>query len=278
MEFNPVINDPQNINKEFPSSMMPLLLHHKGERILGTYLLAAGEGPHPLVLLLHGFPGNETNLDIAHAIKRAGFNVMIIHYRGSWGSGGSFSWSNSFEDVQFVLDFLYNNLDPKYRLDNSKIIPIGHSMGGFAALLIAAKNKSIKNAGSFGGFNIGYFGKFLKENPQFMELTKERMEFGTEILNGTSPDLLLNEMIKNADEWDLTNYTEDFSSKNILLIAAKFDAIALPELHHSPLKKFFEQNKKSKVEIHELNAGHSFSDSRIKLTHLIIDWLNKVEL
>lgn len=277
MKYNPVINDPERIDKEFPSSMMPVVMRHKGERILGTYLLASGKGPHPVVLLLHGFPGNESNLDIAHAIKRAGLNVMIFHYRGSWGSGGNFSWKNSLEDVQYVVDYLQTVKDQKFRLDNSKIILVGHSMGGFAALLTAAQNESIKHAGSFAGFNMGYFGKFLKENPQFKDIAKERMEFGTEILNGTSPELLQNEMIENADDWDLTNYTGNFSEKNILLIGANYDAIALPEMHHSPLREFFEQNKSAEVEIHELNAGHSFSDSRIKLTQLIVEWLQKSE-
>jgi len=49
---------------------------------------AQGAGPHPTVVLLHGFPGNEKNLVLAQALRRAGWNVVFFHYRGSWGSGG----------------------------------------------------------------------------------------------------------------------------------------------------------------------------------------------
>ena len=33
---------------------------------------AGGEGPHPTVLLCHGIPGCERNLDLAQAVRRAG--------------------------------------------------------------------------------------------------------------------------------------------------------------------------------------------------------------
>jgi hypothetical protein len=31
--------------------------------------IASGAGPHPTVLMLHGFPGNEKNLDLAHSVN-----------------------------------------------------------------------------------------------------------------------------------------------------------------------------------------------------------------
>ena len=36
-------------------------------------VLAAGAGTHPVVVFLHGYPGNERNLDLAQAVRRAGF-------------------------------------------------------------------------------------------------------------------------------------------------------------------------------------------------------------
>ncbi len=277
MNFNPVTQDPLITDKEFPSSMMPISLMNNGVKIIGTYFLAAGKGPHPLVLLLHGFPGNETNYDIAHAVRRFGFNVFVFHYRGSWGSGGNFNWTNSLEDVQFVLDEIKLNRDETLRLDPEKIILVGHSMGGFASLLTAVNNSEIKNAASLAGFNLGFFGKFLKENPQYHELTKERLAYGTAMLNGTSPSQLLDEMIANYAEWNLMNYADELIKKNILLIGAKFDTVAIPELHHYPLHKVFETGAADNFEHYELNAGHSFSDSRIRVTEILINWLIKIK-
>src|SRR4029453_8317257 len=46
------------------------------QRINGFVYLASGDGPHPTVVLLHGLPGNERNLDLAQAMRRAGANVV----------------------------------------------------------------------------------------------------------------------------------------------------------------------------------------------------------
>lgn len=51
----------------------------------GVMYAAAGVGNHPTVLNLHGTPGNEQNLDVAQTLRRAGYNVLSFHYRGSWG-------------------------------------------------------------------------------------------------------------------------------------------------------------------------------------------------
>ena len=64
-----------------------------GVEINGVAYLAAGAGPHPTVVLLHGLPGNEKNLDLAQAMRRAGWNVITFNYRGSWGSPGTFSFA-----------------------------------------------------------------------------------------------------------------------------------------------------------------------------------------
>lgn len=57
----------------------------------GLIYIASGAGPHPTVILLHGYPGNEKNLDLAQSLRREGWNVLFFHYRGAWGSEGEFS-------------------------------------------------------------------------------------------------------------------------------------------------------------------------------------------
>src|SRR2546430_17107942 len=59
-----------------------------GHRLLGTLYLARGDEPKPTALLLHGCPGLQQNGDLAVALRDRGWNSLIFHYRGSWGSGG----------------------------------------------------------------------------------------------------------------------------------------------------------------------------------------------
>src|SRR5690349_16610806 len=95
---------------------------------------ASGTGPHPTLLLLHGFPGNEQNLDLAQAARRAGWNVLTPHYRGSWGSPGAFSFANCLEDARNAVAFLRRPENAaRYRIDPRRIAVAGHSMGGLMA-------------------------------------------------------------------------------------------------------------------------------------------------
>src|SRR3954454_22081602 len=74
-----------------PAANRQVLIPSGGAGMNALLFLAAGSGPKPTLLLLHGLPGNEQNLDLAQAIRRAAWNVLTMHYRGSWGSPGTFS-------------------------------------------------------------------------------------------------------------------------------------------------------------------------------------------
>ncbi|MBV9885418.1 MAG: HIT family hydrolase, partial [Acidobacteria bacterium] len=53
-----ITTDPPR-DKDFPAAMeAPDIISHN-TRLNAVFYLASGAGPHPVVLLLHGFPGNE---------------------------------------------------------------------------------------------------------------------------------------------------------------------------------------------------------------------------
>ena len=55
-------------------------------RILCTVYTAEGNGPHPVLIFTHGYPGHEKNLDLAQSLRRTGFSSVIFFYRGCWGT------------------------------------------------------------------------------------------------------------------------------------------------------------------------------------------------
>nr|WP_299904067.1 hypothetical protein [Sphingomonas bacterium] len=61
-----------------PARMEVLHIPSGGVAINGLAYVAAGAGPHPVVLLCHGLPGNEKNLDLAQAMRRAGWTVITF--------------------------------------------------------------------------------------------------------------------------------------------------------------------------------------------------------
>ena len=51
----------------FPPTMGELSFESGGCKLNGFMYVANGPGPHPTVVILHGYPGNERNLDPARA-------------------------------------------------------------------------------------------------------------------------------------------------------------------------------------------------------------------
>lgn len=89
-----------------PAETLPHAIPSGNVNLNAILYTAAGSGPHPTVLLLHGLPGNEQNIDLAQAVRRLGWNVLTIHYRGSWGGPGIFSFEHCLEDAAAALDWI----------------------------------------------------------------------------------------------------------------------------------------------------------------------------
>ena len=147
------------VDRVHPAQLYSFAMPTGGVMINANLLIAAGAGPHPTVLLLHGFPGNEQNLDLAQAIRRDGWNVLTLHYRGSWGSPGTFSFAHVQEDAAAALRWLR---DPRTKvaseIDPQRLVVIGHSMGGWAAAFTGAGDPGLIGTGLISAANMGMLG------------------------------------------------------------------------------------------------------------------------
>lgn len=119
-----------------------------GCKLLGVLYRADGEGPHPTALVLHGIPGMEKNTDIAYALRDAGWNALIFHYRGCWGSEGDYSLAGIPDDVRAALDALRAS---ELAVDSKRIVAIGHGLGGWAAIVAASRDPRIRAVVTMGG-------------------------------------------------------------------------------------------------------------------------------
>ena len=117
-----------------------------GHRLIGTLYLARGEEPKPTALLLHGCPGLEKNLDLAVLLRDRGWNSLVFHYRGCWGSAGRYDLRTVPRDVVAAVDCLAGHP----AVDSGRIAVVGHSMGGWAAIVTAAAEPRLRAVATYG--------------------------------------------------------------------------------------------------------------------------------
>ena len=256
-------------DKDFPAAMeAPDIISHN-TRLNAVFYLASGEGPHPVVLLLHGFPGNEQNMDLAYAIRRAGWNVLVPHYRGSWGSAGNFSFSNAIEDTQAAIAFLRDPANAKkYRADATKIAIVGHSMGGFLGLYATAHDPAILGMAAISAWNLGP----AALRPESEARTK--LFQGAAIrLAGTTPEGFLSEAKQNAARWNYVDWASDLKSRPMFVVESSDGNVAD---NHALFEALQKAGDTRATEIH-METDHSYNDHRIALQTAVLDWLGSLK-
>ena len=111
-------------DKTNPAGSTELFIPSSNSQLAGMIYRPNGSKKHPTLILLHGFPGNERNLDLAQVVRANGWNVIYFNYRGSWGSEGKFSFKNCVEDVGNVVAFC-NKYQDSLKIDTSNIVLFG---------------------------------------------------------------------------------------------------------------------------------------------------------
>lgn len=257
-------------DEAFPPAIEEVSFDSHGDRLNGLVYVADGPGPHPAAVLLHGFPGNEKNLDLAQDMRAAGWNVLFFHYRGAWGSEGDFSFTHVIEDVAAATDFLRTNAET-YRTDPDRLILIGHSMGGFAALEAGAKDKSIACTAGLAPADFGVLADAAAANPE-LKAGFAAYSDTLQMLAGTSGDALVAEIMNNRDVFDVKALAPAFAGRSVLLVGADKDASVPADTMMEPLITAFEAEPDVDATGIMLSGDHSFSWSRDELISIVLDW------
>lgn len=263
-----IYTDPVTVDKNYSAKDQVVHIPTQDVKINGLFMLAAGKENHPTMILLHGVPGNEKNLDLAQAVRRNGWNVLTFNYRGSWGSPGSFSFAGNIEDAKAVLSFVRNpENQKKFHINEEQIVLAGHSMGGWVVAMTAAQEKNIAGVVMFSAANMG--GKAVIA-PKRSD-TVAWMADNFETLN-TTPEKMANEVIQNQKKFDMNNAVPGL--KNIpLLVISSNDPFAEGDQEFAQKVKA-EGNKHLSV-VH-IPTNHGYNDHRIALQSTIINWLDKL--
>jgi dipeptidyl aminopeptidase/acylaminoacyl peptidase len=235
-----------------------VLIRSEGLKLLGTMYLARGAGRKPAALVLHGFPGFEKNYDIARALRELGYNALIFHYRGCWGSEGGYDLTKIPTDVKSAIDTIQARPD----VDPDKIIAVGHSMGSYAAVVTAAQDSRIKAVVAISGS-----GDLRMSPPPERKRTENTLQF----LSGITFEDFVAQRRVQAEKLNPFDHVAKISPRPILIIHGTEDAIVKPE----QAKILYERAKRPKRLVLIEDADHVYTDQRQQLLNTILRWVRR---
>ena len=262
-----VIADPAS-DAAYPAGMSAFVIPAQDGAMNAVMYTASGQGAHPTLLLLHGFPGNEQNLDLAQAARRAGWNVLTLHYRGSWGSPGIFSFGHASEDAFTALQFLQQpSTIAKFRIDTSAIVVAGHSMGGFMAADVAAAEPRVAGLFLIDPWDPSQTVATLS-TPQGEAAWKAEVAGDLPPLAGATYDSLTAEIKQDTAKFDLGRRLAGYGRRPLSIIGAE--------------RGIGDQARRAAADAQAANpqarftiwpTDHSFSDKRIALADALVRFL-----
>ena len=253
-------------DKHSPAGMTELFIPSDGVLLAGFIYKANGAGKHPTLLLLHGYPGNERNLDLAQVVRAHGWNVIYFDYRGSWGSQGRFAFKNCVEDVVNVVGFCKKYSD-SLQIDTANIVLFGHSMGGFVCLKALQELPEIKKGFALSTWDIyGDYKKVLTE--------KELMAFANSpdaggryfVLNSSLHDIF-DPVVADRDYFNLAKGAKALAGKQIIMLDEHTRNSALAGALRSANEAYFD------YEVWQ--TDHPFTNKRVALINKVLAFLDR---
>jgi uncharacterized protein len=253
-------------------------LRSRGSLLNAFFYSCGDEQPAPVVVLLHGWPGNPGNpLELAPKICAGGVHVLVFKYQGTWGSEGFTSLKNSAEDVVQAVNFLKEKgTADKYGIDTSKIVVAGYSYGGGVMLATAMHFPGIDRMISIAGADTSAFIRTLETDAQFRKNFEERL------LNGTKPNSFakmegsvtefLDDLFKDVAYFDPVENAPILKDKKILFIVGWDDTTGKMEINALPLYRKLKELNAPDVSIIAFQDDHTFTRSRDGVAQAIIEW------
>jgi pimeloyl-ACP methyl ester carboxylesterase len=258
-----IFTDPP-ADRTHPAAMTVLHIPSHGLLINGLMYSPPGAGPHPTLVICHGLPGNEKNLDLAQAVRRAGWNAVTFNYRGSWGSPGSFRFAQNPQDADAVLSYLRDSANAfKLGIDVKRIVIAGHSMGGWVVAHTASHDAALLGAILISMADLGKVGG--EPRAQAVAAMADDMES----LSDVTAESMVDELSAHAKEFAVAGTAQGLAQIPVLALTANDHLAAVTDSLVASIKA----KGGTRIAAVHLDTDHSYSDHRIALQSVVINWL-----
>ncbi|HEY4150333.1 MAG TPA: alpha/beta fold hydrolase [Chitinophagaceae bacterium] len=252
-------------DKSAPAGMTELFIPSGNVRLAGFIYKANGPQKHPTLVLLHGYPGNERNLDLAQVVRAHGWNVIYFDYRGSWGSQGKFSFKNCVEDAVNVVAFCKKYRD-SLKIDTSNIVLFGHSMGGFVCLKALQQLPGIKKGFALSTWDIHKDMKDFKSEDELYAKMNKHFGEGYFVLN--TPDKeIYGVVLKDPGYYILENGSTALADKQVVMLDE--------HTGNKQLADALKAGNKAGFEYEVWKTDHPFTNKRVALIKKVLAFLDR---
>ncbi len=259
-----------------PASTLAIEIVSHGSVMNGLIYRPSGRGPFPLAVLMHGLPGNEQNLDLAQALRRAGWAVVTFHYRGCFGSKGLFSIDHVLEDAQVAVSHAaLPSVARSWNIDPARIVVIGHSMGGLAAATSASREPKRLATVLLAPWDPSTLATLLRPLSVSERNAAAMDRWGNVTggrLRGISSPQIAAQIVDHGERWRLADSAGGLAGSPLLIVTARRD---LPSSQAAGLKAALE-SKNVKFSSVQIDSDHVFDDRRIELETVVINWLSQL--
>ena len=240
-----------------------------GQQVHGWIVEPEGEGPHPVMVFVHGGPHwlyEDTYFPEVQAYADAGFLVAMPNYRGSSGYGRA--WSDAltgdvgFTDVDDVTAGLRDLLGRR-DVDGSRTVIAGWSWGGYITLMELGRSPELWSAG-MAGVPVGdYVRAYEEEAPSLQALDRALMGGTPE----TAPDAFgRSSPITYADRVAVP----------VLLVVGENDSRCPVGQALAYADRLKELEKPHEVYLYSTGHGALATDEDVRQQRVVLDFLRSV--
>jgi pimeloyl-ACP methyl ester carboxylesterase len=245
----------------------------QGDQIHALLFRGHGEGPNPTIVLFHGFPGGEGDVfGLGALLSEDGWNVLAVNFRGMFRNGGLHTPSNTLADGVAALDFLeQSGLDS---MAQGRFSVVGYSYGGWVALYTGATDPRVSCIVGIGPGNLGVIAQDILRNPENRQNWEGYLESVTrgDPARGIGGVGTVEEILRHAQDFDLTNHGPGLSTKPLLLLAGWRDSTASLEGFILPISRAIEAVDGTNLTPVVLDDDHAFASTRDQLRAAVQLW------
>ena len=257
-----------------PAQTISFIADSHGDKIFGRFMLpalATEEEKAPVLVMLHGYPGLEQNMDMPPVLRRGGIATLYFNYRGVWGGHGYYSFSHLIEDTFTMVAWIKERAE-KYHVDPDRIYLMGHSMGGFTALNALAQGVGVRGAVIMAPCDMAMR---YEDQPERFEAMMETAAKG--YFRMPHDNYLREDIAAHSKEWRFDALADKIpQTMPLRFIGGKKDTMVPPESHIMPLYNLLKERGMD-VTYQELDAGHIFTAYRITLTNMVFDLVAEMD-